>query len=217
MVAPAGVIRVLVFVDYSNLRASLRGVDPDFMVDVALLGRVLAEEGARLVEPGYRLSYQGIRLYGSYDPDTEAGKRQRHWYEEVVGSLPGVTPVAAPRRRKRTGVTCRECRHEMHECVGCGRELRGTEEKGVDTRLATDMISAAWDGAYDAAVLVTSDRDFVPVVSFLESRIIKVVHGAFPPVAAELSRACWGRIDVRALRERFRYEGRPARSVNGSR
>lgn len=211
--AAAGTLRVLCFVDYSNMRASMRGVEPDFMIDVELLGRVLAEEGLRLVEPGYRLAYQGLRLYGSYDPDTEAGERQRRWYQDVVGSLAGVTPVATARRRRRRGVRCRECAHEVSGCPRCGMELRGSEEKGVDTRIATEMISTAWDGGYDVAVLVSSDRDFVPVVQFLESRVIKVVHGAFPPAAAELSRACWGRIDVPSLREEFRFRGRRRRAV----
>ena len=31
------------------------------------------------------------------------------------------------------------------------------------------------------AVLVSSDRDFVPVAEFLETRGIKVIRGAFPP------------------------------------
>ncbi|WP_419936862.1 NYN domain-containing protein [Candidatus Palauibacter sp.] len=39
--------------------------------------------------------------------------------------------------------------------------MRGTEEKGVDVRMATDMISLAWVDNYDIAVLVSSDRDFV--------------------------------------------------------
>lgn len=82
--------------------------------------------------------------------------------------------------------------------------MRGTEEKGVDTRIATDLISLAWDGNYDAAVLVSSDRDFVPVVEFLSKRGIKVVHGAFPPSASELTQACWGNINIPNIRNEFR-------------
>ena len=40
-------------------------------------------------------------------------------------------------------------------------EMRGTEEKGVDTHIATAMISLAWIDNYDVAVLVSSDRDFI--------------------------------------------------------
>ena len=82
--------------------------------------------------------------------------------------------------------------------------MRGTEEKGVDTRIVTDMISLAWVGNYDVAVLVSSDRDFIPVVEFLQTRGIKVVHGAFPPQAHALTGRCWGHIVIPDLRERFR-------------
>ena len=48
--------------------------------------------------------------------------------------------------------------------------MRGTEEKGVDTHIATAMISLAWTDNYDAAVLVFSDQDFIPVVDFLNNQ-----------------------------------------------
>ena len=59
--------------------------------------------------------------------------------------------------------------------------MRGTEEKGVDTRIATDKIKLAWVDNYDIAVLLSSDRDFVPVVEFLSTRGIKTIHGASRP------------------------------------
>ena len=37
-------------------------------------------------------------------------------------------------------------------------------EKKVDIQIAIDMISLAYENAYDAAVLVSGDGDFVPVV-----------------------------------------------------
>ena len=78
------------------------------------------------------------------------------------------------------------------------------EEKGVDVRMATDMISLAWVDSYDIAVLVSSDRNFVPVAAFLETRGIKVIHGAFPPKGAHLTAQCWGAVNVPDLRVRFR-------------
>ena len=58
--------------------------------------------------------------------------------------------------------------------------MQGTEEKGVDVRIATDMIRLAWVDNYDIAVLVTSDKDLIPAVEFLKTRGIKVIHGSFP-------------------------------------
>ena len=83
--------------------------------------------------------------------------------------------------------------------------MRGTEEKGVDVRMAIDMISLAWVDNYDIAVLVSSGRDFVPVAEFLETKGIRVIHGAFPPMGAQLSAKCWGSIDIGKLRDQFQF------------
>lgn len=81
--------------------------------------------------------------------------------------------------------------------------MRGTEEKGVDTRIVADMISLAWANAYDACVLVSADRDFVPVADFLQTKGIKVIHGAFPPKGKHLSQKCCGSINVTKLMPQF--------------
>jgi len=41
--------------------------------------------------------------------------------------------------------------------------MTGTGEKGIDTAIATDMISLAWEDAWDVAILISSDKDFIPV------------------------------------------------------
>ena len=56
-----------------------------------------------------------------------------------------------------------EHRVRVRECPRCNGDMRGTEEKGIDTRIATEMISLAWVKNYDVAILVSSDHDFVPV------------------------------------------------------
>jgi len=52
--------------------------------------------------------------------------------------------------------------------------MRGTEEKGIDVRMALDMVDLGLSKAFDAAVLVSSDRDFVPVAESLQNKGIKV-------------------------------------------
>lgn len=91
--------------------------------------------------------------------------------------------------------------------------MRGTEEKGVDTRIVTDMIRLAWADGYDAAVLVSSDRDFVPVAEFLQTKGIKVVRGAFPPYGGDLSQQCWANFDIIPLMPQIELGGK-SRSQN---
>ena len=47
------------------------------------------------------------------------------------------------------------------------------------------------------------ELDFIPLVEFLETRGIKVLHAAFPPKGAHLSRACWDTIDLLKVRPEF--------------
>ena len=175
-----------------------------FRIDLQPLGRCLAQAALNIVDPQYALDYRGIRLYGSYDPSTPAGETQLNWYEKTASMMPGVSVIAVPRQRKRVTPSCPNCHSSVHTCPACSSDMRGTEEKGVDSRIATDLISMAWDQNYDIAVLVSSDRDFIPVVKFLDSKAITVVHAAFPPAAAELSKECWGYFNVPALRDQFR-------------
>jgi uncharacterized LabA/DUF88 family protein len=61
----------------------------------------------------------------------------------------------------------------------------------------------AWAGNYDVAVLVSSDRDFIPVAKFLDTKDFKVIHGAFPPKGSELTQKCWGSIALPTIRHLF--------------
>jgi len=77
--------------------------------------------------------------------------------------------------------------------------MTGTVEKGIDTAIATDMISLAWEDAWDIAILVSSDRDFIPVVEFLIAKGRRVINAYFPPKGIHLARTCWSSIDLRPL------------------
>ena len=198
--------RVRVFVDFWNYTLAMRDVDGSFRTDRAKLGPALSHAAAALVGVAQTHEYQGLNFYGSHDPASEKDRRLRRWAETVVARFPGVSVSIVPRQRKRSPPTCPACRDAVATCPSCGADMRGTEEKGVDVRIATDMISLAWSDNYDIAVLVSSDRDFVPVADFLGTRGIKVIHGAFPPKGAQLSARCWGSIDIRRLREEFRLE-----------
>lgn len=85
----------------------------------------------------------------------------------------------------------------------------GTQEKGIDTAIVTDMIKLAWADAYDVAVLVSSDKDFVPVAEFLQSQGIKIIHASFPPWGNELSQKCWGNFEVPKIMSAFQKKNDP--------
>ena len=54
------------------------------------------------------------------------------------------------------------------------------------------------------AVLVSADRDFVPVAEFLQNEGLKVVHGCFPPKGSHLSQKCWGNLNITKMMPAFK-------------
>lgn len=71
-------------------------------------------------------------------------------------------------------------------------------EKGVDTSIVTDLLSLAWEGSWDIAVLLSSDRDFIPSVTRLQDKGFKIINAHFPPQGMDLARTCWAGLDLRA-------------------
>ena len=197
--------RVRVFVDFWNFSLSMREVEGNFRTDWSKLGPVLSREAAK-VTAAPTGEYQGLNFYGSHDPASERDRKLHRWATTVVDTFPGVSVSIVPRQKKHSPPNCPACHKQVAKCTACGADMRGTEEKGVDVRMATDMISLAWVDNYDIAVLVSSDKDFVPVAEFLQTRGIKVIHGAFPPKGAQLTQKCWGSINIALLREDFRLE-----------
>ena len=197
-------IRVRVFVDFWNFQLTVNGLATEFRIDWRKLGPVVAEESLMVVDSTASMTYQGMNVYGSHDPASERDKPLRNWAMNTLNRFPGVHVTMVERQRKRMGPICPACHHEVAVCPECQFDMRGTEEKGVDTRIATDMIKLAWVDNYDVGVLLSSDRDFVPVVDFLSTRGIKIVHGAFPSKGAVLTQVCWGNTRMQRVMERFR-------------
>ena len=196
-------VRVRVFIDFWNFELSVNEAWPDFKIDWRTLGPHLAQEALRIIDETAQVDYQGMNVYGSYS-SSDRDQKLRRWATRTLDTFPGVHVTMVPRKRKQSGPTCPSCYQVVSQCPICKADMRGTEEKGIDTRIATEMISLAWVKNYDVAVLVSSDHDFVPVVEFLGTRGIKIVHGAFPPQAAELTQKCWGSIGIPSICEGFR-------------
>lgn len=194
--------RALIFVDFWNYELTMKELEQGFRTDWRRLPQEIVQETAKLVASPAGMEFMGMRVYGSYAPKTD-GELHR-WATTVLARFPGVYVEFVPRQKKKTGPRCPTCRFEVAICPACGNTMLGMGEKGVDTRIAADMVRYAWEDAYDVGVLVSADKDFEPVVNFLGTKGITIIHGAFPPKGAVVSAACWGQIDLAALRQRFR-------------
>ena len=55
-------------------------------------------------------------------------------------------------------------------------EFERVREKGIDVKLATDLIVGAVDNQYDTAIIVSSDADLVPAIDWIRFRRHKKVE-----------------------------------------
>jgi hypothetical protein len=83
-------------------------------------------------------------------------------------------------------------------CPACGAESEYTTEKRVDTRLVADLIHYAANNAYDAAVLVSGDDDFVPAVEAVNAlgKQVWVATWSADELSKDLRVRCFGQIHL---------------------
>ena len=187
-------LRARIFIDFWNLQLTINErAEPGYRLDwKALSPGLIAATEEILGEP---LKFEGTNIYLSYAPATGKGRSLRNWATTVLDRFPGVRVIVKGRKAKAPPV-CPSCHRSVEHCPHCGEQMIGTVEKGIDTAIVTDMISLAWEGAWDVAILVTSDRDLIPVVEFLTTKGRRVINAHFPPKGAHLARTCWASIDL---------------------
>ena len=52
-------------------------------------------------------------------------------------------------------------------------------EKGVDVKLAVDLVIGAFDDFYDTAIIVSSDTDLIPAINYLKHKKKKIEYIGF--------------------------------------
>lgn len=190
--------RVRVFIDFWNLQLALNNLNgSQFQIDWTLFPRWLATDAVKtaLVGSDAKPEYEGAHVYISYNPRNPADGNLKKWATGFLDRQPGVQ-VVLKQRVPRFAPKCQSCHQTLETCPRCGAKIAGTVEKGVDNAIATDLIKLAWEQAYDWAVLVSSDTDFIPVAEFLQSKGKKIIHGAFPPIGSDLSCKCWASVNL---------------------
>lgn len=98
----------------------------------------------RIRQPEFKIP---LRLSTKLDDISEANRR---WVAQLHNQ--GIQVVKAGYLRVR----------ESSACVHCGKKTLVLQEKGVDVRVATDVLLAAQTG--DAVALVSSDSDIAPAL-----------------------------------------------------
>jgi uncharacterized LabA/DUF88 family protein len=153
--------RVFIFIDGSNLDMATKHSFKK-RVSPELLAQKLAGE-RRLMKVNY---YEAPLLAEVNRASFDA---QQRFFEHL--RMNPYFDVKLGRRVKR---------ENEYKCPGCGHTFTKTtwEQKGVDTLIAFDLVALATRNAYDIAVIVAGDQDFVCPI--LEVRMMnKQIENAF--------------------------------------
>lgn len=212
-------MRTMVFVDYWNLQMTLQQQDGfsqglsgaalgghRFNVDWFGIGPTLTGLASAHASPTgdqLPLNYEETRIYTSTDPLNPRDSSYKNFATKVLDNRPGIRVFCLDRKPKRSP-TCPACHIEMEECPNCGDKRTASQEKGVDTLLAIDMLRMGLDGAYDVALLVSQDSDMSPAAEHLGTKGIKVIQVGLKHFGKGLAAHCWANFDLFPLRDHVR-------------
>jgi uncharacterized LabA/DUF88 family protein len=192
--------RVRIFIDFWNFQLSWNQRAADKKCDWTALPRTgLAAAAACLASVGQHgsLDLEETLLYASVDPEADAGLKG--WLTNFLDRQPSWRVSVSERRRQPRSLYCRHCRAKTECCPQCQKPYFGKPEKGVDAAIVTDLLSLAWQDAFDIAILITSDADFVPAVERVQEKGLKVINGGWAGRGHHLKTACWAHFEFDGL------------------
>lgn len=197
-----------IFVDFWNLQLSLNSKTArKYWLDWEKLSGWLISDASNLV--GSKLDYDGMNVYMSFDPNKSSDKNLLGWANNSLARLPGVN-VDLHERKPKGHTTCPTCHAPIKNCPQCGNQIHKTVEKGVDTSIVTDLLGLAWERAWDIAILVSADRDYIPAVKLLSTKGFRIINAYIPPAGMELVKVCWANIDLSKGLETLELKKSPA-------
>jgi len=163
--------------------------------DWTAIPRVLtgaATEVVRTTDPEASLHLEETLVHASYNPVSASDRRLKQWLDSFLDKQPSFRVKVRERRPQPTKIRCTSCQHELEACPTCGAGYVRYPEKGVDSALLVDVLTLAWEGAYDVAVIVSSDADLIPGVERVQERGLRVINGTWTDRGHHLAKACWG-------------------------
>ena len=153
-------------------KLSLSEVDYDFnaFVDFLVNGRNLILEGKR--------------LYVGTVPEREGDIRSKQAMAEQRKFLSGLQTsgwqTKTSKLRMRTDEIKVDTRVQEYKKLRRAKidalHVTRLHEKGIDVKMATDLIVGAVDNKYDTAIVISSDTDIVPAIDWVRMRMKKRVE-----------------------------------------
>jgi uncharacterized LabA/DUF88 family protein len=191
-------MKICIFFDGQNFYRSLQRFDDSLRVDYDRLATWITQAVG-----GTGAMFGGAYYYVGVSPDAP---------QVVEGFLKGLElrPGYFVKREPRVRRSVR--------CPACGNDYEYTTEKRVDTRLVADLIHYAANNAYDAAVLVSGDDDFVPAVEAVNAlgKQVWVATWSAEELSTDLRVRCFGHLSLSDGLASFRVDRLPRDRERGA-
>lgn len=193
-------MKLRVFVDYWNFQLNWNNRANGGKCDWTKLSSTLVQRAQTtlnsLTSPP-TLQLEESRVYASYEPGRE--EKLRTWLGNFLDRQPGVRVFQCERHWRKKGVHCRNCNTETSQCPQCSADLGRAAEKTIDALIVTDLLALAWEGAFEVALLLSGDRDFIPAVDKLQTKNFKVINATWRGHGHELAKVCWASFEIDPL------------------
>jgi uncharacterized LabA/DUF88 family protein len=162
--SPGQYNRVITYIDGFNLYYGMKqgGLNRFYWLDLRVLALHL------LQPPQQKLA--GVKYFTARVSNPLDKRKRQSDYLEALETHSGIVPFLGNFHSNDV------------ECFACGHRWPKFEEKMTDVNVATEMLTDAFQGLYDTALLISGDSDLVPPIRairklFPELRVVV----AFPP------------------------------------
>ncbi len=117
------------FVDFWNFTLELKSQDPAFRADWTKIGPLFGSESAKLIDPSVLSTFEGMHVYGSFDPTKPQDANLRNWFANKLDKMPGVhvAPFSSAEKAQPSKVSAMSSRGAGLRQLA--QTLRGTEEE----------------------------------------------------------------------------------------
>ncbi|MDP8237650.1 MAG: NYN domain-containing protein [Candidatus Hatepunaea meridiana] len=192
-------LRTLIFVDFWNFQLNWNARNPHIWCDWQSIPKLFCSEVKSVFNSFAQdidLSFEGIRIYASINPDKLPDTKLRNWFSNSLNNQSGFSVFIKERHSKKKSIVCDYCKHEVINCPSCKRPYHRASEKGVDSAIITDMFALYIDGVYNIAVIVSADSDMIPMVKYLQNHNVKVINASWKGHGYDLRQSCWASFEI---------------------
>lgn len=171
-------MRVQIFIDGGNFHhlvlkpLGMQEAEFDFEAFALFLA-----DGRTVSEMGKRYYIGTVREKVGDESSRRAMARQTRLFSRLLKTAWQIKTSKLRERTERIVIDDRVVGHERLLRRGISEiAYQAFREKGIDVKIATDMVAAALDDRYDVAILVSSDSDLVPMIDWIRFRLKKRIE-----------------------------------------